>query len=492
MHYVSVILEHTITTCTGQASVPEIHGKVEEDSMPSNLVFSQLLDLLQKLTACLQKNEAYLDLYGVKISNEERPAVRPNSPQKGVRCLDAAANCKPSSCPSQMSSMQQLVNDCHKKGLESYVTTNGNKKLSKLLTVTCWKWRWVAAASEVQELSKELNTLKSISKNFPDKTVSLQQSSSTSCLENLRSCFLKEGLQNTEHPSADLQAPLTLDKVFTLLTSIWSVSSQSAHQEKEAFLKNRQIEHLLKVMTRWMQRALKKRQLERVIAHWLRYLLQSWKDKFKCQNVSIAPTPDTTFAVSKLTVVPSHLKQSSCRNRPKHVIDNVVHIKRSTNNIKARDVETRARSMKKRSQKPEEEVGTFGGERALETFQESLHHRLVALEALIIKEANSWHQQHLGDKPFVYKSSGYSSSTNLVWKICCELEHCFFEARNQIMTFFGVWNKIPSCLHPEDPKVECSSKPKAGLFNSRIGSSKKPVEKLSCVQSNATTRKSFI
>ncbi|KAI5068944.1 hypothetical protein GOP47_0015245 [Adiantum capillus-veneris] len=364
---------------------------VEEQSLPSGPVLSQLLDVLQKLTVCLHKNE--------------------------VKYLH--------------------------------------------LCITCWKWRWVSASSALQALSKEIKMLKSVSK---DNTGSIQQSSFLNCLDAFRVSLVNQDLENTQEPSLDLQAPVSFNKVFALLVSIWKLSSQSAYQEKEAFQKGKQLDHLLRIMTRWMQRALKKRQLQRVITHWLRYLLQSWKDKFKLQyNVAL------------------HLKQGS--SQPEYAPNSVPHVQKLTSSPKARNAESLLMYTSKVPQNVGKDAHAHScKDQALQTLQESLHKRLEDLEAGIMKEASHWHQQHLG------KGDREPVSVNLVWKLYCELERCFSEARNQIMTYFGVFNKVPSSNNMEK-KNSASPLSSKLLAQIKVRNSKKPVERHSSVQAIARKRK---
>lgn len=481
---------------SSKVSVPKTLSAAEGQGMPSGSVFSQLLDLLQKLNACLQKNETYLDPSRVKVQeNEELSAARPNMKEA------AAYQNKQINRAGQVSSLQQSVNNGCCKTLDTFPTANAIGKLNKLSIVTCWKWRWAAAASEVQALSRELNTLRSVGKEFLDKTISFPPSSFTSGHEKFQSSMLKAGFQTTDYPCVkEPQVPLTFDKVFTLMASIWQTSSQSAHLEKEIILKSRQLGHLLRVMTRWMQRASKKRQLEKAIVHWLLYLLQSWRDKFKHHTLdpvlTIAPKPDTRPAATKMSVSPNP-KQSGSHGHPKHVVQDALHV-RGSSDCKPRSVDNCSSLIRKGFRKPEKDAHTLR-EKALQILQESLHHKLEALEALIIKEAKAWHQQQFGDnhscvdKPTGEFVNPSSTSASSVWRICGELEHCFIEACNQIMVFFGVVSKVPCFMHfksenmnPKKCVTACPSKPVIGQIINKSGRSKKTaIEKHSWIQTNA-------
>ncbi|MCO5613299.1 hypothetical protein L7F22_067575 [Adiantum nelumboides] len=434
---------------------------MEEQSLPSGHVLRQLLEVLQKLTVCLHNNEAQLEASGSKIAtSKDKYAVRSDLPQKGTASLEDAADFKVIDCAGQGSPSLQLKNGFLKDSQFSSCTSHSVKE-RKLFAVTCWKWRWVVAASSLQALSKENKMLKSVSY---DKRGSVQQSSFISCLEKFQATLINQDSKTTQEPSLDLQAPVSFDKLFVLLTSIWKLSSQSAHQEKETFCKGKQLDHLLRITTRWMQRALKKRQLERVITHWLRYLLQSWKDKFKLQSNAVLPLKQINYQILS----------------PKYASNSAPHVQNSTS-LKTRDAEKLLIRTSKGPQNLSKDADITKGQ-ALLTLQESLHKRLEDLEASIMKEASHWHQQHVG------KGDKESTSTNLVWVLYSELERSFSEARNQIMTHFGVFNKMPLCYVMETKSIASAFSPKP-LTQRKVGSCKKPAERHSSVQAIARKRK---
>nr|AFN42828.1 pericentrin-like protein [Marsilea vestita] len=146
---------------------------------------------------------------------------------------------------------------------------------NKAITI-CWKWRWVAAASEAQALSKELENIKSLGLEFLDKSTlgSLQY---TMGQEKFRSSMLNSTFQTKDLLNASQS--LSFEKVFSLMSSIWQTSSHSAYLEKELMIKKRKYDHLFHALESWVQKNLKMRRMERAIIRWLAYLLQSRKAK---------------------------------------------------------------------------------------------------------------------------------------------------------------------------------------------------------------------
>ena len=252
---------------------------------------------------CLQNNETSLDPCTKRVlPNEKMVSFNSISHRNEAPCHGGGAH--------GSRRKLQINNHCGQFG-----NNNGNKNVNsfcisdakrKACLMTCWKWRWAASACEVQALSKELDTLRSLSKEVFEKYpfMSGHMKPNHEKSEPLTR-------KSSENNVLLKQEPLPFEKVFSLLASIWQTSSQSAHLENELKLRKRQFDHFLYVTIRWMQRNYKKRQLEKSILRWLLYLLKSQRDKLKLQAAIARPSPMVASATSKQG--PSHIVTKSNR-----------------------------------------------------------------------------------------------------------------------------------------------------------------------------------
>ncbi|KAH7388578.1 hypothetical protein KP509_16G082500 [Ceratopteris richardii] len=437
----------------------------KQNAVPSDPVLSQILEVLQKLTNCLPKNETQLESSEVKVpESEEKHMVRSDRPQKGALYSEAAVNCKSMGNVGQVSSLNPK-NDSTGDPC-SACSQMLERKGEILFIITCWKWRWFIAARTVQKLSKEISSLKSVKKG---KIRDVQQSPFLNFLDNINPSGVNGHAKNARPSNISFQEPIGADKMLTLLASICKLSSRSAHQEKEAYDKGRRFDHLLRIMMRWMQRARKRRQLERVITHWLRYLLQSCKDKFKKCNMAVSQAVNP----GKGSCHTSHFMNTS----------QLASIPR------ARIVGNISTDFRKECQRSEKYEHTCKSQ-AFTTLQESLHQEFEVLEYSILKAISNWQQKECGDADI--SSEGFRESpTSLLWKISCDMEHCFFESRNQIMAYFGVKNASSAT---NISKVHRSistfpSKPLIRQMRLKVGNCKKPPEKSSFPQCVARKKK---
>mgnify|MGYP000034643751 CR=1 FL=1 len=252
---------------------------------------------------CLQNNETSLDPCTKRVlPNEKMVSFNSISHHNEVPCHGGGAYGNRRKL--------QVNNHCGKfgnnngdKNVNSFCITDAKRKA---FLVTCWKWRWAASACEVQALSKELDTLRSLSKEVFEKYPFM--SGHMKAIHEKSEPLTRKSSENNVLLK---QEPLPFEKVFSLLASIWQTSSQSAHFENELKMKTRKLDHFLNVMIRWMHRNYKKRQLEKSILRWLLYLLKSQRDKFKLQAAIARPLPMVASATSNQR--PSHLVTRSNR-----------------------------------------------------------------------------------------------------------------------------------------------------------------------------------
>jgi hypothetical protein len=207
-------------------------------------------------------------------------------------------------------SVMQLCGNSHgNKGLSSFCIADAKRNA---FATTCWKWRWAASACETQALSKELDTLRSLSKEVFEKYPFI-------------SGPMKPGHEKSSENNAfvkDQQDPLAFEKVFRLLASIWQTSSQSAHLENELNVKKRKLNHFLHFMSRWIQRSYRKGQIQKFVLRWLLLLLKSQRDKFKFQAAITKPSLSVVgTASSKQQLSHPYTNSGRCSKLMKDVLE---------------------------------------------------------------------------------------------------------------------------------------------------------------------------